>query len=104
MDTLAPWLGATLTLCILSFLYRDNPLYKLAEHVRGYQRRLLRRPEYQETIRPNLWNRWSMTPAIGGSACSVLSVLMFSRFIFPRIGWLSRWPIAFVAGMYPAST
>ncbi len=27
------WIGALLTLCIFSFLYRDNPLYKFAEHL-----------------------------------------------------------------------
>src|SRR5262245_25663898 len=29
--TLGVWLGAFFTLCIFSFLYRDNPFYKLAE-------------------------------------------------------------------------
>ena len=27
------WVGALLTLCIFSFLYKDNPLYKLADHL-----------------------------------------------------------------------
>jgi hypothetical protein len=27
------WVGALLTLFIFSFLYKDNPLYKLAEHL-----------------------------------------------------------------------
>ena len=27
------WLGAFLTLCVFSFLYRDNVFYKLAEHL-----------------------------------------------------------------------
>jgi hypothetical protein len=100
MEHLAVWLSAGLTICILSFLYRDNPLYKLAEHVfvgisAGYYVALA----YQETIRPNLWNavvhdgHWVRLGALA------LSVLMFSRFV-PRIGWLSRWPIAFVVGMY----
>jgi hypothetical protein len=31
----------------------------------------------------------------------ILSVLLFSRF-FPRGDWLSRWPIAFILGVYPA--
>ena len=35
--TLGPWLelwiGALLTLMILSFLYRDNPFYRFAEHL-----------------------------------------------------------------------
>ncbi len=36
------WLAAFLTLCIFSFLFKDNPFYKLAEHLfvgvsAGYQ-------------------------------------------------------------------
>jgi hypothetical protein len=27
------WVGALLTLFVFSFLYRDNPLYKFAEHL-----------------------------------------------------------------------
>ena len=100
MDTLAVWLVTALTLCILSFLYRDNPLYKLAEHVfvgisAGYYVAL----EYQETIRPNLWNAVMHDGNYWRLGSLVLSVLMFSRF-FSRIGWLSRWPIGFVVGMY----
>ena len=27
------WVAAVLTLCIFSFLYKDNPFYKFAEHL-----------------------------------------------------------------------
>jgi hypothetical protein len=33
----------------------------------------------------------------------VLGLMMFSRF-FPRYDWLSRWPIAFVMGLYSGLT
>jgi hypothetical protein len=100
MDLLHVWVSAALTLFILSFLYRDNPLYKLAEHIfvgisAGYYFAL----EMQATIRPNLWNpvvhegNWVRLGSL------VLSLLMFSRFV-PRFSWLSRLPIAFVVGMY----
>ena len=29
---LGAWLSIFLTLCVLSFLYDDNPVYKFAEH------------------------------------------------------------------------
>lgn len=100
MPMLQVWIAVALTLCILSFLYRDNPLYKLAEHIfvgisAGYYVALA----YQETIRPNLWNAVAQDQQWWRLGSLVLSVLMFSRFS-PRIGWLSRWPIAFVVGMY----
>ena len=33
METLGIWIAAVLTLCIYSFLYRDNPFYRFAEHL-----------------------------------------------------------------------
>ena len=32
-DIAGYWLGIFLTFCILSFLYKDNPFYKFAEHL-----------------------------------------------------------------------
>jgi hypothetical protein len=100
MHLLQAWISAALTLFILSFLYRDNPLYKLAEHIfvgisAGYYVAL----EYQETIRPNLWNAVVHDGNLIRLGSFVLSLLMFTRF-FPRIAKLSRLPIAFVVGMY----
>jgi hypothetical protein len=94
------WISTALTLCILSFLYRDNPFYKLAEHIfvgisAGYYIALA----YKETLKPNLFDallqqhQWIRLGALA------LSILMFTRFV-TRISWLSRWPLAFVVGMY----
>ena len=33
IDTIGVWIASLLTLCILSFLYKDNPFYKFAEHL-----------------------------------------------------------------------
>ena len=33
METLGIWIAAALTFCIFSFLYKDNPFYKFAEHL-----------------------------------------------------------------------
>ena len=33
LNLIGTWVAATLTLAILSFLYKDNPLYKVAEHL-----------------------------------------------------------------------
>jgi hypothetical protein len=105
------WLAAFLTLAIFSFLYHDNPVYKLAEHIfvgisAGYGVVItwheavvpllidpLFRPERLELAAPNY------IVIIPG----FLGLLMFSRF-FPRYDWLSRWPIAFVMGLYSGLT
>jgi hypothetical protein len=99
MDVFATWVGIALTLCILSFLYRDNPLYKLAEHLfvgisAGYYIALA----YQETLRPNLVDELARGNWLRLFPLA-LSLLMFTRFS-KGAAWLSRWPLAFIVGMY----
>ena len=36
VDVVGFWIGVFLTFCILSYLYKDNPFYKLAEHLFVY--------------------------------------------------------------------
>lgn len=100
MEVLQVWLVLALTLCIFSFLYRDNPLYKLAEHLFvGVSAGYYVAQAYQETIVPNLVIPVAREGNLLRLGALVLSVLMFTRFV-PRISWLSRWPIAFVVGTY----
>lgn len=87
-----------LTLSIFSFLYKDNPFYRLAEHIfagltAGYYVGLV----WQSVIIQQLWipisteSRWSLIiPAM-------LGLLMFTRF-FDRFSYLSRTSLAFVMG------
>ena len=114
------WIAALLTLFILSFVYKDNPLYKLAEHLfvgvsAGYYIIL----NFWTVIVPNLvdplklayagigvdaersgrfaaslgdYRGWLVVPAI-------LGVLLFTRFI-TRLSWLSRWSLAIIIGVY----
>ncbi len=104
-------LAAFLTLSIFSFLYKDNPFYRLAEHLivgisAGYWIAILYHTSLTDLwIEPMASNFTALfTP--GGSALreigliitnivpGVLGLMMFSRF-FTKITWLSRWPIAF---------
>ncbi len=105
---LGVWIAAFLTLGIFSFLYRDNPVYKLCEHLfvgvsAGYWVVLT----FWSVVMPNLFD-----PMIDGIRRGspegwllliplVLGVMLFSRF-FPKGDWLSRWPIALILGVYPA--
>ncbi|HET9252162.1 MAG TPA: hypothetical protein VFP58_08605 [Candidatus Eisenbacteria bacterium] len=100
------WIAAFLTLGIFSFLYRDNPVYKFCEHLfvgvsAGYYVVLtMMSSVYPNMVRP------LFTDFTGGLHSLlliplILSIMLFSRF-FPRGDWLSRWPIAFILGVYPA--
>jgi hypothetical protein len=101
------WVAAILTICIYSFLYKDNPLYKFAESLfvgvgAAYWLALL----YHETIVPKLIQPLFM-PADGASIAwlrvfpGVLAVFMLLRF-YPKLSWLSRWSLGFIVGMYSA--
>lgn len=97
-QVLGTWIAAFLTLCIFSFLYKDNPFYKFAEHVfigcsAGYWMTL----GYWTMIKPNLIDRlvvgeWRyIFPAI-------LGVMLLLRLV-PQVSWISRWPICFMVGI-----
>lgn len=118
MEHFSLWFGAFLTLGIFSFLYKDNPWYKLSEAIfvgisAGYWVVVLfwdnfhskfwtgagqfswdwlkallsgnERPTYDSNVDLMLW--------VG----AILGFLMLLRLV-PRIGWLSRWPLAFIVG------
>jgi hypothetical protein len=92
------WIVAFFTLALFSFLYKDNPVYKLAEHIfagltAGYQVGLV----WDTVVIQKLWDPmiydgkwWLFVPGI-------LGLLMFARF-WPKFSWLSRISLAFVMG------
>ena len=119
------WVAALLTLFIFSFLYRDNPLYKFAEHLfvgvsAGYYIVL----NFWTVVIPNLWDplvraftgrdpvTHEVVQRVGGPFAAslgdyrgwfiipgLLGVLLFSRMI-RRIDWVSRWSLAVIIGVY----
>jgi len=116
---LSVWLGALLTLCIFSFLYKDNPFYRFAEHLfvgvsAGYYIIL----NFWTVIVPNLWEPLMRTMGNTGTAGvgslflprlgdyriflaipGILGLLLFTR-LFGKIGWMSRWALAVIIGVY----
>jgi hypothetical protein len=92
--------AAAATLAIFSFLYKDNPFYKFAEHLFvGIASGYVVVMEYYQVFRPNLWDPltagrdfWLLIPF-------ALGLLMFTRFM-PKIAWMSRWSMAVIIGTY----
>ncbi len=110
------WVAALLTLFVFSFLYKDNPFYKFAEHLfvgvsAGYYIVL----NFWTVIYTNLWNpvvaafagglpggpfaasqgdyrAWYILPGI-------LGFLLFTR-LSSKIDWMSRWSLAVIIGVY----
>ena len=110
------WIGAFLTLMIFSFLFRDNPLYKFAEHLFvGVSAAYWMVVGIHTTILPNMVARlWPglIRSVIPGAANTrpaydyilplVFGVLLLTR-LLPKIHYLSRWAMALVIG-YAAGT
>jgi len=107
-EILGGWIAAFLTLAIFSFLYKDNPVYKFAEHLfigvsAGYGFILA----ITGTLRPNLYHHLIEgieTGAIQNFARLgglVLGILLLLR-LFPKTGWISRWPLALMIGIFAA--
>ncbi len=103
--------GAFLTLSILSFLYKDNPFYKFAEHLFvGVSAAYWMSIGFWTTLIPNLIGRihpplvkpflpqvadaepvyWYIIPAL-------LGIILLLR-LSSKVGWISRWSLAFIVG------
>jgi len=96
---LGAWVATGLTLFIFTFLYEDNPLFKVAEHlyvgvsvgytiVKAYDTVVVRLI-YEPMVKQGDW--WLLIPLfIGG--------LMLTRYV-PKITWMSRLAFAFIVGV-----
>lgn len=92
-------IAAFLTLCIFSFLYRDNPFYKFAERLvagvaTGYWTMLL----FHTNFVPVVWNRLAHDGRYEYFIPTILGLMMWTRFS-KKLSWVSRYPIAFYIGI-----
>lgn len=106
-EIFATWLGAAITLCCFSFLYKDNPFYRFAESLfvgvsAGYIFSII---AFHDLLKPELiaglfphWfgsddpaNYWLLIPGFLG--CLMLFKLS------PTYGWISRFTVAFIMGV-----
>jgi len=97
-DALLTTIAAGLTLCVLSFLYRENPFYRFAEHLAvgvsaGYWVVIL----YNQSFTAKVVEPLRQGDALPLLPC-LLGLLLFTRFS-PRAGWISRIPMAYILGV-----
>lgn len=99
LTIVSTWIAAFLTLAILSFLYKDNPIYKFAEHLYvGVSAAYWMVYYYNNAIVPNLIDRLRYDHRWLYIIPGVLGLLIFAR-LAPRFSWVSRWALAFYIGM-----
>jgi hypothetical protein len=99
------WLAALLTLCIYSFLYRDNPFYRFAEHLFvglsvGYFTVLT----IHQGLIPFAWDPLSaaFTERQWSGLVRLIPIgigLLFFARLSPSHAWLIRYPIAILIGV-----
>jgi len=114
-------LAAILTIGIISFLYKDNPLYKFCESLFiGVSAGYWFVQQYYANLLPKLFDNLGITRLLGAEnvadgalqnlfvrgqwdenllylIAGILGVMMLLRLI-PKIGWMARWPMAFIVG------
>ncbi len=99
--------AAIFTVAIFSFLWKDNPLYKIAEHLvvgisAGYWVMIL----YQTAFIPKILD--PLKRLFNGSIESardplifvpmLIGILLFTRFV-PKLAWISRFSMAYILGV-----
>jgi len=102
-ETLTILLGGFLTLSIYSFLYKDNPLYRLAEHLYvGVSAGYLFARGVNDVLKKKLWGPLVDPPRGVESDFWLLIPILLGFFmvlkLVPRLSWVSRWAIALVVG------
>ncbi len=96
-------IGLLLTFAVLSYVWRDNPLYRSAESIFvGVALGLFATFELRQVLLPRLWDRLTLGPATGAAWVAVLLIilvtaLMLARFVQP-LEWLGRIPVAVAVG------
>jgi hypothetical protein len=106
IDVIGFWIGIFLTLCILSFLYKDNPFYKLAEHLFvGVSLGYVINQQFWDNLKPKLVDSFSK-PTMGAWDILkiviplILVVMMFVKVLSKRYAWVGRFPLAFVVALF----
>ncbi len=92
MEAIGIWIAAFLTLCLLSFLYKDNRFFRFAESVfAGVSLGYYIGQEASQTIRPNLIDplvhdfahNWDLVIPL------LIGLNLYTRYI-PKTNWWAR--------------
>ena len=96
------WVAALLTLAMFSFLYGENPIYRIAEHLlvgvaTGYTVLVM----YFLVFKPYVWKALVQPKDAASFTWTLLFTLLALLFLapfVPKIGWLARIPSAIAVG------
>ncbi len=99
------WVAALLTLCILSFLYRDNPFFRFAESAfAGVSLGYYIGNTFDQTLKPNLIDPLflgagdvSTLERFGLLFPMIIGLLLYARYV-KNVAWLARYSLAIYVG------
>ncbi|MCC7142693.1 MAG: hypothetical protein IT349_11395 [Candidatus Eisenbacteria bacterium] len=103
-EVFGTWVAALLTLCLMSFLYKDNPFFRFAEALfagvsLGYYIGIT----LDQTLRPNLFIPLAEQGVTGDTAhllfAGLVGLNLYTRYI-PKIAWFARSSLALYVGYY----
>ncbi|MBN2017206.1 MAG: hypothetical protein JW794_03610 [Candidatus Cloacimonetes bacterium] len=98
-ETIGIWIAAFLTLCMFSFLYKDNPFYKFAEHLFvGVSMGYYIPYTFYNAFLPYAYEPLFLKKDYILIIPFIIGILYWFRFS-SKLSWISRYPIAFSMGM-----
>ncbi len=101
VDIVGAWISIFLTISVLSFLYDDNPIYKITEHLfMGVSIGYGVTEAFWNVLRPNLYDKLMSGEMLYLIPLGLCILLMFK--ISRKNSWLARIPIAFLVAAYAA--
>ncbi|GJM20695.1 MAG: hypothetical protein DHS20C15_06100 [Planctomycetota bacterium] len=124
VDIIGAWLMCFLTLSVFSFLYKDNPFYKVAEHVfvgvgTAYFALQYYKEGILEPVRDHMYDIAEVMGEPGASfslggydadptiafilraVAAIFGLMLLTRLFSPN-SWAPRWPLAVMVGVYSA--
>ncbi len=97
MEKAGIWIAALMTLSAYSYLWKENPLFRVGEHLL-----IATNVSYLAIVGFNNLKQSVFTPLAAGEyrliIPLVLGALLFTRW-FPKIAWLSRISVSFMMGV-----
>jgi hypothetical protein len=103
VNLIGPFIALFLTFAVVSFVWRDNPLYRTVESIFiGVALGLFATFEIRQVLIPRLWDRLAAGPStamvwVAAIVTTLVAALLLARTV-PPLAWLGRVPVAIAVG------
>ncbi len=92
------WTGALFTLAVFSYLYAENPAWRIAEHIYvGMTAAYTVAYQFHNTIKPTIMEDMLVDGSWGMLIPMIVGLLIYTRY-FPSVSFLQRYPLSLWVG------